>query len=332
MKEKAKIAEFCINLQRIYIMSSTKQFLLSFLICLVIFSIIAWNVVGYLEKEIILNSSGEKGSEQPVDSTKTPDNETPPEDTDTPEKIPEVTYFSALVICEDSKSRALDALILVSADLETEKIMASAIPVDTLYAVTGSDSAGERVSYELSLSEAYAMYGVDYLVDRMSALVGIDIEFYAVANSINAKTAINSLGRVQYNIPEDMQYDDIYEPIQLTKGTKQLDGSMAMQLLRYRSYLSGNGDTRRRTTHISFIREFVSQILVSDNKTQLVSKVKNFRNNFITNVSNEDIDKYSDLVFSLSEFEFVNENFPVYATPIDESRVAELHDRFRAYK
>ena len=314
-------------------MSSTKQFLLSFLICLVVFSVIAASVIGYLEKEIILGTPDDKEhSGDVVVGGNENEDKTLPEKGDVPDEKPEVTYFSALLIGEDSVTRTLDALIVVSADYETKKLMTSVIPVETQYAVTGQDAEEERVSYELSLREAYTMYGVDYLVDRISALIGLDVQYYAVANSINAKTALNTLGRVTYNVPEDMEYNDIYEPIQLSSGEKALDGSMAMQLLRYRSYLSGNGETRRRTTQTAFVREFVSQILKESNKSALVPKLKNLRSNFVSNVTNEDIDRCAELVFMLSEFELVNENFPVYATPVDESRVAELHDRFRQYR
>lgn len=307
-------------------MSSAKQFAISFAVCLVLFSVIGYLICGQLEKILF-----EDDTDTPVIPEKEYGADTE-KDTVT-EK--ETKNLSAIIIGKDLDSNLSDAILVVKADKGAKKLLVSSIPTETRYAITGTDSDGNEYSGSMSFKETYSTLGVDYLVDKIYAITDIKADFYAVVNSHAAQTLINELcgtKGILYTVPEEMKYQDTVRGanIDLYEGSQYLKGEKAVQLMRYKNYKSGNGDVKRCTTQVEFIRE-LAKVMTSEHdlRSELLgeSKRKKLLSYLVTNMSQEQLYENLDIIFSLSEYEFVSVPFR-YSALIKPENVSSIHADF----
>ena len=103
---------------------------------------------------------------------------------------------------------------------------------------------------------------------------------------------------------------------------------MAVQLMRYR----GDGDSQRCENQVDVIKTFVEQFLTSESKlknkffdtsfcSSLLSGIKG------TNVTASAIIENADIIFSLSEYEFISVPFGG-STVIEAENVSALREDF----
>ncbi len=313
-------------------MSSAKQFLLSFLICLVAFGALSYLITGAVNDRFF---SGNADIEKPANDGKTEQNPSTEDKNEIPTDLS--GGFTALIIGKDPTTSDTDALILCRVDKKTKKMSVCSIPTETRYLVTGTDSNGKRYEGSLSFKETVKTYGIDYLQKKLYALTDQKIDYYAQINLSSARTIIGELGGtkgVLYTVPEAMDYEEDEKDgngIHLKEGAQYLSGTKAVELLRYRTYKSGTSDTKRCTTQVDFIRKLVSETLSLDNPfyTKLLTDAERKRllNLVTTNVTGEDIVHNLDLVFTLKDYEFVSIPFR-YGDTIRPENVGTIHDTF----
>lgn len=307
-------------------MSSAKRFAISFAVCLVLFSVIGYLVSSNLEKALFEDDTTiYTGNEKDygTDIQKTPVTEK------------ETKTLSAVIIGKDLDTNLSDAILVVKADKGAKKLLVSSIPTDSRYAITGTDSDGNEYTGSMSFKETYSIMGVDYLVDKIYAITNIKPDFYAVVNSHAAQTLVNELygnTGVVYTVSEEMKYEDTVRGanIDLPEGTQYLDGEESVQLMRYRSYKSGNGDVKRCSTQVEFIRELIKGLKPEhDLKSELLneSKRKKLLSYLVTNMSQEQLYDNLDILFSLSEYEFVSVPFR-YNPLIKPENISSIHADF----
>ena len=309
-------------------MSTAKQFLLSFLICLVAFGTLSYFITGAVNDRFF---SGEV--EKPTEDGK--DGENPSFDNSTEEKTDSSGGFTALIIGKDPTTSDVDALILCRVDKKAKKMSVCSIPTETRYLISGTDSDGEKYEGSLSFKETVKTYNIDYLLKKLYALTDQKIDYYAQLNLSAARTLIGDLSGstgVLYTVPEAMDYEeDEGDGIHLKEGSQYLSGAKAVELLRYRTYKSGTSDTKRCTTQVDFIRKLVRETLSLDNPffTKLLTDTerKKALNLVTTNVTSEDVAQNLELVFSLKEYEFVSIPFR-YGDTIRPENVGTIHDTF----
>lgn len=309
-------------------MSASKRFILSFIICLIVFSFMGYSAYKYFDGILFEESSVE--ANQPNNY---PDSA---EKTDTPVDDGEKGTVSALILGKDLSTNDIDAIIIVKADKKLKKIAVSSIPTESRYAVTGTDHEDNYYSGSMSFKETYKTFGIDYLVNKIYAITNVKADFYAVVNSHAAQTIINELcgsEGVRYTVPEAMKYADPVRgaDIDLYEGNQYLNGAKSVQLLRYRDYKSGNGDVKRCTTHVEFLRELLKSKLTVDNtlKTELLDQAKcsKLLSYLITNATAKDVADNLDMVFELGQYEFVSIPFR-FSSLIKAEHVSSLHADF----
>lgn len=307
-------------------MSPKKQFILSFFICLVAFSFLGIMVNGYFEDALFHDINIDNNQSKDYDEDSSDDFFTTP--------VTDGKGFTAMIIGNDISTNETDAIILVKVDFNTEKIMVCSIPTESKYEITGIDSTGNNYSGSMSFKDTIQNYGTDYLINKIYALTDMKIDYYAVINTSDARRIFNEFcgnTGLRYTVPEAMEYDDIYEDIDLYEGDQYLNGSKAVQLMRYRDYESGNGDVKRCSTQVEVIRAFVKTALNSDNplKEKLLDETarKNLLSGIKTNVTSSDILENIDFIFSIGKFEFVSVPFR-YSALITADNVSSLHEDF----
>ncbi len=343
-------------------MSSTKQFILSFLICLAAFSFIALGLSRFMTKDD--ENNGPVQSEvQGQQGTKTDD-----------EKLENMLTTTGKSVCGlvvgldpvDTENPEIDALIVVKADVSNKKLYVCSIPTDTKYEISGTylvDGEKQDYTYTMSFketvinrSENLSDYtdGLEYLTGKVSALTGLDIEYYIALTGNQAAGVFNVFtggGIKDYIVPEAMKYDadPKYDPetdeviydysgaldINLYEGKHEpLTGAKAVGLSRYLDYKTGDGQTNRCTTQVELIESFVKTALTADNslkatlltmKDPLTTFAINKKN---TNITTADIIKHLDLAFSLSEYEFVSVPFR-YNNIVRNDKVSTLREHFQ---
>ena len=309
-------------------MSSAKKFVLSFLVCLLVFSILGNVAYKYFDNALFGTGEGEipSGDDQYTDIPKSDTSVTETGDKGT---------VSALILGKDLSTNEIDAIIIVKADKALKKIAVSSIPTESRYAVTGTDSKGNYYSGSMSFKETYNAYGIDYLVKKIYALTDVKADYYAIVNSHAAQTIINELcgNGIRYTVPEKMEYTDTVRgaDIDLYEGDQYLNGTKAVQLLRFRDYKSGNGDVKRCTTQIEFIREILG---VMNAENPLKAKLDDAKSTkllsyLITNATAKDVSENLDMLFNLSEYTFVSVPFR-YSALIKAEHVSSLHADFNS--
>ena len=83
-------------------------------------------------------------------------------------------------------------------------------------------------------------FGTPFLIETVEELLGIKINAYVKTNFRGFSDIIDKLGGIDLNVEKDMLYYDPIDKfkIDLKKGYQHLNGSMALQYVRYRSDLA----------------------------------------------------------------------------------------------
>lgn len=200
-----------------------------------------------------------------------------------PTEEPEVTalvrkegFYNILLVGYDDGHGNADTIMVVGYDIEKGKIGLVSIPRDTLVDRTWSEFP--------KLNASFGSGGVDLLKEEVSATLGIPIDCY-VTVSLNAFVDIvDTLGGLDFYVPEDMYHDagDNFI-IDLKKGQQRLTGRETLELVRYRGY--SDADIGRVAMQQKVLTALATQILSWNSITKVNSFIEVFNNNVTTDMS-----------------------------------------------
>jgi len=171
---------------------------------------------------------------------------------------------NALLLVGDKGEANTDTMMVINFNPETDKLSILSIPRDTRVNVSGPIP---------KINSLYARKnGEKLVVETVSDLLGISINYYVYLNISTFRQVIDLLGGVDYYVPVDMDYDDPTQNlhIHLKKGQQHLDGKKAEQFLRFRhpngSYYSkemlkyyDGSDLKRIEAQQNFVKEVIKQ-------------------------------------------------------------------------
>lgn len=170
--------------------------------------------------------------------------------------------FNVLVLGGDFVGANTDTIFVANFNSNTGKISIISVPRDTKVTVKGSSIP--------KINSAYSAGGADLAVKTVSNLLDINIKYYAYINTKGFKEIIDLLGGIDFEILANMDYDDPTQDlhIHLKKGMQHLNGSQAIQYMRFRQpsvynseiekYYDGS-DLKRIEAQQRFIKEFIRQ-------------------------------------------------------------------------
>lgn len=233
--------------------------------------------------------------ERPV-TTITPSGETdpgqPPDNGHTLEDRKE-NYFTFLLVGRDTYGGGnTDTMMLASYDVSNQHLNVMSLPRDTLV----------NVSWDIKkLNSVYNMYGgkekgMEALKEEVGQLVGFRPDFTVTVEWEAVGKLVEAIGGVFFDVPRRMYYNDLSQnfKIDLQKGYQKLNGSQAMQLLRYRhdSDDSGHilnsgyadGDLGRIKVQQDFLKATISQCLEKITDPGTVMKLAQV---FVSNVTTD---------------------------------------------
>ncbi|SHK75753.1 transcriptional attenuator, LytR family [Selenomonas ruminantium] len=131
---------------------------------------------------------------------------------------------------DDGEGKRADGIVVASLENSTGKLRFIHILQDTWVNVTGSQQ-------QMKLKNLYALGGAPLVTRQVNALLGVSIHQYVVLDMQVFAELIDAIGGVDIYVESDMNYDDAEGgiSIHLPQGYQHLDGSQAVQYLRYRS-------------------------------------------------------------------------------------------------
>lgn len=202
--------------------------------------------------------------------------------------------------CE--KSSRTDTIIFASFDPENNRLAVMSIPRDTRVNIPGH---GFR-----KINEA-VMYGGPELVSQVvEDLLGVSIDYYILTNFEGFKNIVDSVGGVNFYIPQNMYY---YDPadgtlIDLKKGEQLLDGDKALQFIRFRGY--PNGDIDRTVHQQEFFKALAKKILQPDTVTKLHNLIPCINDAIDTNLGMLKMIELVKAARNFKDIEIVSQTLP----------------------
>lgn len=294
-------------------MSAVRNFIVTLLLSLLIFGLIAYGLVQFAFAAFNLEGSTPLPSET-VDSSGGVPN--PPVTDPSPDNWLDIKgqSFTALLVGTDfqpgffndydesirdetdangfpREPRAVEAdtVILLRVNKETGECIYSAIPANTRITVDG---------LPCRLQDLYSLKGIEALCEKVMAMTGLPIDYYAVVSIEDFIRVIDDLGGITYYVETDMYYVDeslgLY--IDLRRGSQKLDGKKALDMLRYCAYR--DGDASRRRCAVNFLKELMKKLLVQSNYADSAVLYTRYADYFETNFTLDDLGSNIDLIFA----------------------------------
>ncbi|MDX2216643.1 MAG: LCP family protein [Oculatellaceae cyanobacterium bins.114] len=175
-----------------------------------------------------------------------------------------------------------DTMLLLRFDPATSQLVVLSVPRDTRTWVEGIGLT--------KLNEANAYGGPALAASSTSDLLGgVSVDRYIRINVQGVEKLIDALGGVDIYVPHDMYYQDDSQHlyINLKEGEQHLDGSQALQFLRFRH--DRNGDIGRIQRQQMMMRALMEQALSPATITRLPQILSVIQENLDTNLSVEEL-------------------------------------------
>lgn len=195
-----------------------------------------------------------------------------------------------------------DAIVLICVNKEKQTIAYLPIPSKMVLNVGGINT---------TLGELYYDKGLDYFINKVSGITGVPIDYYALTSFSLISDIVDSIGPVTYNVPCDMKYEDEETgyKISLSKGSQDINGRKAAQLLSYNSYDATSGLTREKVA-MEFLQALAAKMTNITNINKADDVFNTIVKNVYTNITPEDLTANVELIFAYSRFSIVSLEFP----------------------
>jgi LCP family protein required for cell wall assembly len=175
-----------------------------------------------------------------------------------------------------------DSMMLLRFNPQTQQLVVLSLPRDTRTYVDGVGMT--------KLNEANAIGGPASAARSTSELLGgVGIDRYVRINVLGVEKLIDALGGVTVYVPQDMRYQDDSQHlyINLKKGEHHLNGTQAVQFLRFR--YDAYGDIGRVQRQQMFLRALRDQTLKPSTLARLPQILSVIQSNLDTNLSVEEL-------------------------------------------
>ncbi|MDE7245378.1 MAG: LCP family protein [Oscillospiraceae bacterium] len=181
-------------------------------------------------------------------------------------------FYTFLLVGNDMNGNN-DTIMILSYDTVNQDMSVMSVPRDTAV----YDSQGiNRIAY---------ISNIAVLKESVRSLVGFTPDYYVKINPGIVVQLIDLLGGVEFEVPQNMDYDDSYQElfIHLEKGVQTLNGEQAMGLLRFRRY--SGGDIARADVQQSFIKAVIEKCLSLKNLDKIQEYIDLAAENVETDLS-----------------------------------------------
>ncbi len=160
-------------------------------------------------------------------------------------------FYTFLLVGSDNGDYNADTIMVVGMDTLTGTVNLVSVPRDTLVSRTWSSFPKINASFSR---------GIDVLAAEVSLTLGIPLDFYVQVGLDAFIAVVDTLGGLEFHVPQDMYHDDQGGfIIDLQEGLQVLDGRHALELVRYRGYATA--DIGRTQTQQEVVKALAEQML-----------------------------------------------------------------------
>ena len=209
----------------------------------------------------------------------------------------------ALIAGLDKAESNTDVLMVVCYNKKTEHIRVMSVPRDT-YVYFGERRALINSAYSMSIQQADGSYkqgGIELTALKVKEVLGIPaINYYAIFKVGTFASLIDELGGVDFYVPQDMHYEDPYQDlyIHLNQGQQMLNGQMAENMVRFRSYPLG--DLQRVEVQQKLLEALFAQKMNKSNIGKIDEVYEVLQEKVASNLAVKDLVKYASAALSVS--------------------------------
>lgn len=315
-------------------MQSLRGFLITFLIALLVFGVCAYFITGFVSDSLTGLLSGEMGEETTAETTVPAGETLAPivDDTVVGES------FNVLLVGTDYRPSILkdyhpdvasqypkfnnaakligtggalpeypyrtvnaDAVVLVCVNKEKQAFTYLQIPSSMQLTIGGVTT---------TVAELYYDKGLEYFVNKMSGITGVQIDYYAVTSIEQIANVVDAMGKITYTVPCDMQYTDEISglTISLAAGAHSLGGKDVAGLLAFDAYTSPM--LSREKTALSFLKTLAQKMTNVTYLNKAAGIFASASKYVHTNFTSADLAANLDLIFKYSEYAVNTVEYP----------------------
>ena len=168
--------------------------------------------------------------------------------------------YSILLYGVDNDAGGSDTNMLMRFDAVNKTVDVVSLPRDTLM------SNGHK------LNSSYNNGGTEKLRSNIEDMLGVPVDFYVSVDLKGFITLIDQIDGVDFDVPEDMDYDDPYQDLHIhfKKGLQHLNGQQAMEVVRFRhnndnTGYGGQQDLGRIGTQQAFLKTVAQKLMKLEN-------------------------------------------------------------------
>ena len=168
--------------------------------------------------------------------------------------------YNILLYGVDNDAGGSDTNMLMRFDAVNKTVDVVSLPRDTLM------SNGHK------LNSSYNNGGTEKLRSNIEDMLGVPVDFYVSVDLKGFITVIDQIDGVDFDVPEDMDYDDPYQDLHIhfKKGLQHLNGQQAMEVVRFRhnndnTGYGGQQDLGRIGTQQAFLKTVAQKLMKLEN-------------------------------------------------------------------
>ena len=168
--------------------------------------------------------------------------------------------YNILLYGVDNDAGGSDTNMLMRFDAVNKTVDVVSLPRDTLM------SNGHK------LNSSYNNGGTEKLRSNIEDMLGVPVDFYVSVDLKGFITLIDQIDGVDFDVPEDMDYDDPYQDLHIhfKKGLQHLSGQQSMEVVRFRhnndnTGYGGQQDLGRIGTQQAFLKTVAQKLMKLEN-------------------------------------------------------------------
>lgn len=218
---------------------------------------------------------------QPGDQLEDPVQPDEPVETPDPGEAPAVPMsaerrdgvYTVLLVGRDFASNSTDTILVGTFDTVAHTLDFVSLPRDTLINIKWSGTP-KKLNAVFPGYVNSGLNGIDGLKAQVKNLLGYDVDCYAVVTLDAVVQAVDAIGGVWFDVPQDMYYYDFSQDlvIEIAKGYQLLDGQNTLNLCRFRDDY-GNGDLDRIAVQQALLSALAKQMLSLGNIPNLTTLI-----------------------------------------------------------
>lgn len=216
--------------------------------------------------------------------------------------------FTVLLLGTDArpgeKVGRTDSIIVANVDGEKKRIALLSIPRDTRVEIPGHGT--DKIN-------AAAVYGGPALTcETVSNLIGMPVQYYALARWEGFKNIVDVLGGVTIDVERNMYHYDSSDgreyAINLRKGVQRLDGDKALQYVRFRG--DALGDIGRTERQLKFLKALAAEVMKPSTLVKLPRLVPEINKSVETNMGFKQMLALAQAARYFDQAEIVTQTLP----------------------